>query len=108
MKFACFLSRQQTLCRAIAVASRIVHGALQFAPDVFRRGVTCVVGATMRSSTNASLYQIAHLQSFAIWALFALPISLIGTIVPICVEHRPIKLTAPARRETCCALACRR
>jgi hypothetical protein len=34
MKFACFLSRQQTLCRAIAVASRIVHGALH-SPDVF-------------------------------------------------------------------------
>ena len=31
------MSGQQTLCRAIAVASRIVHGALHFAPDVFRR-----------------------------------------------------------------------
>jgi len=68
-----------------------------FAP-VFRRGVTCVVGASMRSSINVSLYQIAHLRSFAIWALFQFLISLIGTIVPICVEHRPIKLTAPARR----------
>jgi len=36
-----------------------------FAP-VFRRGVTCVVGASMRSSINVSLYQIAHLRSFAI------------------------------------------
>jgi hypothetical protein len=25
IRLACFLSRQQTLCRAIAVASRIVH-----------------------------------------------------------------------------------
>jgi hypothetical protein len=40
MKFACFLSRQQILCRVIAVASRIVHGALHSPPDVFRRGVT--------------------------------------------------------------------
>jgi hypothetical protein len=40
MKFACFLSRQQTLCRGIAVASRIVHDALHSPPDVFRRGVT--------------------------------------------------------------------
>jgi hypothetical protein len=35
MKFACFLSRQQTLCRAIAVASRIVHGALHSPPTCF-------------------------------------------------------------------------
>jgi hypothetical protein len=35
MKFACFLSRQQTLCRVIAVASRIVHGALHSPPKCF-------------------------------------------------------------------------
>jgi hypothetical protein len=28
VRLACFLSSQQTLCRAIAVASRIVHGTL--------------------------------------------------------------------------------
>jgi hypothetical protein len=35
MKFACFLSRQQTLCRVIAVASRIVHGGLHSPPMCF-------------------------------------------------------------------------
>jgi hypothetical protein len=38
MKFARFLSRQQTLCRVIAVASRIVHGAFHSPP--MRRGAT--------------------------------------------------------------------
>jgi hypothetical protein len=37
MKFACFLSRQQTLCRVIAVASRIVHGALHSPRSVSAR-----------------------------------------------------------------------
>ena len=35
MRLACCLSRQQTLCRAIAVASRIVHGALHLPPTCF-------------------------------------------------------------------------
>jgi hypothetical protein len=39
VRLACFLSRQQTLCRAIAVASRIVHGTL-IRPDLLRCGVT--------------------------------------------------------------------
>jgi hypothetical protein len=35
IRLACFLSRQQTLCRVIAVASRIVHGALHSPPTCF-------------------------------------------------------------------------
>jgi hypothetical protein len=103
MKFACFLSRQQTLCRVIAVASRIVHFSLYSQAqktcdyydhdhqtddvkdvhcvllrvrdanplegwqicDWVHPGSSChgcqsVVEATMRSSTNVSLYRIAH------------------------------------------------
>jgi hypothetical protein len=37
MGLACFLSGQRTMCRVIAVASRIVHGAFHSPPDVFRR-----------------------------------------------------------------------
>jgi hypothetical protein len=35
IRLACVLGRQQTLCRAIAVASRIVHGTLHRAPMCF-------------------------------------------------------------------------
>jgi hypothetical protein len=35
IRLACFLSRPQTLCRAIAVASRIVHGILHSPPTCF-------------------------------------------------------------------------
>jgi hypothetical protein len=35
IRLARFLSGQQTLCRAIAVASRIVHGTLHSPPTCF-------------------------------------------------------------------------
>jgi hypothetical protein len=48
IRLACFFSRQQTLSRAIAVASRIVvHGTLHDP-------------ARMRSLTDRRLYKIAH------------------------------------------------
>jgi hypothetical protein len=62
MKFACFLSRQQTLCRAIAVASRIVHGAFHSPPTRSASAIGCtqarfVMGAKRCSSNPAPFDQ---------------------------------------------------
>src|ERR1700730_17117957 len=67
MKFAvirfALLSRQQTSCRIIAVASRVVHGTLHSPPTCF--GMVPPLrwrpdSRRMRSLTDRRLYKIAH------------------------------------------------
>jgi hypothetical protein len=63
IRLACCLSRQQTLCRAIAVASRIVHGILHSPPTCF--GVESPLRWWLDPGEDAlidrrRLYKIAH------------------------------------------------
>jgi len=60
IRLACFLSRQQTLCRAIAVTLWIVHGTLHSPPTCF--GVVLLAAWFGKDALvdRRRLYKIAH------------------------------------------------